>query len=144
MEIKKIDDLGKELDFTIVSEEWNRYNLSDGSVLKIRPIVVKIFETEQKTPTGEPVFGFASLNVASVTVPDELKKPSKGEENIETPVEFEPVKEIWNTFTLEERFNLKVKLVVSRVTRTSKVNQFGEPIYFVKSNNISDAESIKS
>jgi hypothetical protein len=144
MKSKKIIDLGKELDFDIVSEEWNHYTLSDGSVLRIRPIVVKIFRTEKKKPSGEPVFGFAALNIASVKVPNELRKASSEEEEKQTPIDFEPVKEVWNIFTLEGGFNLKVKLVVSRVTRTAKVNEFGEPIYIIKSDNISDVEPLKS
>ncbi len=143
MAVIKIEDLGKELEFTIVSEGWNLYALSDGTLLKIRPIIVKVFATGQTAPTGQPAFGFASVNVASATVPNELKKPSSEAEDVMTPVEFKPVKEVWNAFTVGGKFNLKVKLIVTKVVRTSKVNQFGEPIYNVKSDNIADVEPLQ-
>lgn len=33
----------EELDFDIVKEEWNEYQLTDGSYLKVKTVVVKVF-----------------------------------------------------------------------------------------------------
>ena len=140
MEIKGNDILGTELEFTIESEDWNQYRLADGSVLRIRPIVFKVFESPQRTLAGDPVYGFAATNVTTVRVPNELKQDVAEDEDIRVPVEFEPEKEVWNTYHLEGKVDLKVKLVVSKVIRTSKKNQFHEPIYIVKSGNVADAE----
>jgi len=66
-----------ELEFEIIEEKWNIYKLSDGSVLKIRPIVVKVFKSNRKTPDGQDLYGFGGQNIVSAKVPKSLKKGKK-------------------------------------------------------------------
>lgn len=144
VEIQKTGEDATELDFEPVREGWNHYRLSDGSLLRIRPIVFKVFHSQQMTIEGKPLIGYAASNVISVRVPDELKKNKlpEGEPTSEekTPIEFETIQEIWNEFKCEGDMKLRVKLVMSRVIRTSKFNSFGEPIYVVSSGNVADVQ----
>jgi len=129
---------GVELDFEVVEEGWNEYELSDGTRLRIRPIVVKIFDTGEKDPEEKPIVGIASTNIVTAKVPANLKDVKDGNESDENKeyLEFEALKEIWNKYTVEDDFILRVKLVVSQVLRTTERNQFGEPVYRVKSDNV--------
>ncbi|MHA1137257.1 MAG: hypothetical protein ACTSSE_12295 [Candidatus Thorarchaeota archaeon] len=145
MEIQKIGNDVTELNFDPITEGWNVYKLSDGSTLNIRPIIFKVYHTHQLTIEGAPILGFAASNIVSARVPDILKKTpiTEGEPPSEEriPVDFNVIREIWNEFDVEGGFKLKVKLVVSRVVRSSKVNPFGEPIYIVSSGNVADVQA---
>ncbi len=142
MEIRRIGEHAKELDFEIISEGWNVYALSDDSVLRIRPVVFKVLETHQLRLDGTPVRGFAASNVVSVRVPESLKQGStaQGETTIDqkTPVDFRAVRKVWNEYAVEGGLTLRVKLVVTRIVRSSKFNTFGEPVYLVSSDNVAD------
>jgi hypothetical protein len=43
----------KELDFKIIKEDWFVYKLKDGSILKVKPVLVRVFETDQVDPEGK-------------------------------------------------------------------------------------------
>jgi flagellar basal body rod protein FlgF len=145
MKIPKFTNQGVELDFEVVEEGWNEYNLSDGSTLRIRPIVVKIFDTKQKDSEENPVVGIASTNIVTAKVPSELKDREVINESNDSKeyLEFEAMKEIWNRYRVEDDFMLRVKLVVSQVFRTTERNQFGEPVYRVKSDNVVGIEPLQ-
>jgi len=52
-------------------------------------------------------------------------------------VNFEPIREDWNIYKLEDGRILKVKLVLVKVYKTSEKDPItGEPIYIVTSTNI--------
>lgn len=146
MEIRKLQHDATELTFEPIKEGWNEYKLSDGSILRIRPIVFKVFETSQRTISGDPLIGYAAANVTNVRIGESIKKniDSIIDPAIEsrTIVEFEVHQENWNEYNLENSYKLKVKLVVSKIVRTSRINQFGEPVYIVSSNNVADVQSI--
>ncbi len=58
----------EELDFDIVKEDWNEYQLADGSYLKVKTIVVKVFwvldeqENRAYTVEGDPYLLVRSNN----------------------------------------------------------------------------------
>lgn len=67
----------------IVSEEeyWNRYELADGTVVKVKPVVVKIVRLRDTySQDGSPVYLVESKNVIGSDSPDELKNLSDTEE----------------------------------------------------------------
>lgn len=64
-------DLTKEVDFSIVKEDWTRYKLSDGAVLRVRILNVKVIRVGM-SELGTPVFGGASQNLLSAIVPKGL------------------------------------------------------------------------
>ncbi len=145
MEIRKLSEEATELDFEPIHEGWNEYDLVDGSRMRIRPIVFKVFDTHQLKISGGPLIAYAATNVTSVRVSKEAKSlalsEEEGIEETRTMVDFEPVKEVWNTHRLENGDILKVRLIVSRVVRSSRINQFQEPVYVVSSTNVSDVSS---
>ncbi|MHA1637399.1 MAG: hypothetical protein ACTSUO_06390 [Candidatus Thorarchaeota archaeon] len=145
MEITNIDlEDAIEMSFEIVHEDWNVYKLEDGSLLRIRPIVIKVIKTTQLTLEGLPLIGLGAINVITASVPEDLKnKPSADKSILDVSkkvIEFNVIKEPWNVFKLEDDSLLKVKLVVSRVTRTPKFNKFGEPIYIATSSSVIDLQ----
>lgn len=64
---KRIVHEGREvdatmLDFSVIEDGVARYRLEDGTVLRVKPVVVNVLRLEgEKTELGEPVFLVQSL-----------------------------------------------------------------------------------
>lgn len=63
------------IDINSSQETWNQYFLSDGTVLKLKTVATEAVRVDdQYDNEGNPVYMIKSTNVASVIVPDSLKK----------------------------------------------------------------------
>lgn len=51
-------------------------------------------------------------------------------------LEFEPLKETWNEYRCSDGSFVRLKIVVSKITKVDKRNAQGEPIYQVASANV--------
>ena len=77
----KVPYQGREVDaddvsFAILKEDWNRYQLHDGSELRLRLVVSDILRiSNEYDAEGNPVYLVKSKNFTTVTSPDELKRP---------------------------------------------------------------------
>lgn len=65
---------GIEMDFTAKKEEWNEYELSEGSTVRIKLVITNIVKTNDYDNEGNPIYMVKSTNVVSVSVPQHLKK----------------------------------------------------------------------
>ena len=54
-----------------------------------------------------------------------------------TDIDFKTQKEVWNEYTLEDGSVLKFKTIVSSIIRTEDYDPTGDPIYLIRSTNIS-------
>jgi len=64
-----------EVDFQTRKEDWNDYQLMDGSVIKMKLVVGGIFRVlDQYDDEGNPVYVVRSKNVLMVSSPDNLKR----------------------------------------------------------------------
>ena len=56
-------------------ERWNEYFLEDGTVLKMKLVLKKVFRVDgEHDEEGNPVYVMQSTNVTSVSPPGDLKK----------------------------------------------------------------------
>ena len=56
-------------------ERWNEYFLEDGTVLKMKLVLKKVFKVDGEfDEEGNPVYVMQSTNVTSVSAPGNLKK----------------------------------------------------------------------
>ena len=76
----KMNFQGREVDATDVEfqtrkEDWNEYQLMDGTVIKMKLVVSQIFRIDGKYDNeGNPAYQIKSTSVAAVSSPDALKK----------------------------------------------------------------------
>ena len=64
-----------EVQFQTRKEDWNEYQLMDGSVIKMKTVVGEVFRIEDKYDNeGNPVYQVKSNNLLMVKSPDALKK----------------------------------------------------------------------
>lgn len=56
-----------ELDVVSSNERWNEYQLTDGTELAIKTVLIKVFKaTTEKAPDGEPLYITNSQNIVKV------------------------------------------------------------------------------
>jgi len=64
-----------EVDFQTRREDWNEYQLVDGSIIKMKLVVSEIFRIEGVyDDEGNPTYYIKSANVPFVKSPDALKR----------------------------------------------------------------------
>jgi hypothetical protein len=142
-----------EIDFAVEKEDWNIYELDDGTILKIRPVLLRLLKTEAPPGFGKGKgFGVMAQNLLVVTAtPDKKGQPSTGPHPPEvmdkapkTNVGFKENKWVWNSYLLPDNTRLKIRLVVTSVVRAEGLfDVFGNPIYRVSSDNVTAREPIK-
>ena len=140
----------KEVDFEVLEEPWARYKLKDGTTIRLRIPVVKIFESLKKGPLGYPNFRIASQSLVSALVPETLKgepsdtKEVKPEDYIEESKIIQRLEETWQRYKTEDGWIIKVKPFVRKIFKSNKYNNEGEPIYSVDWQVIIDVEKSSS
>lgn len=143
---------GKDLDFKILKEDWNVYELTDGGILKVRYVLLKVVKTKAFNPMGEPVYAFASQNFLAPRTPKRLMGPPTStpptKEQIETSdkveVDFKVKTENWNEYLVEDGTKLRIKLVLTKVERSDFFDQMGYPIYGVSSHTVTSVSVPKT
>jgi len=139
-----------EMDFVVMSEDYSRYLLQDGTILKVKVVVRKIFRAAEITPQGYPLsIGLDTVNAIAAIVPPGLKgKPSVEKfdptKDIGEEIKFEPLDEKWQTYMTHEGYKISVKPIVTKVIKYKKYNQYGEPIYSAVIQTITNIEKITS
>ena len=140
-----------EVDFVVLKEDYSRFILiDDGTILKVKVVVKKIFFNPQKTPEGYPAsMAVDSMNVTAAIVPESSKRsPSnepwdqqrdRGEE-----VKFNEQKIEIQEYMTPDGFRITITPVLTKVLKYSKFNAFGEPIYGTIMQAITNIEKIGS
>jgi hypothetical protein len=64
---------GEEIDFEEEKEHWNVYKLKDGTILKVKLILIGVRRLKKYNPDGTPIYIINSQNVVrAVNIPKEL------------------------------------------------------------------------
>ena len=64
-----------EVEFSPLREDWNAYQLADGTRVRMKVVVASVFRIiDQYDAQGNPVYVVQSSNVLSVDSPGHLKK----------------------------------------------------------------------
>lgn len=132
-----------ELSFDVVHEGWSVYTLKDGPndvELKAKLVLLKFF-LEHFDELGNPKFGAGTNIIFTVKVPPEMKGPSSNgpysmqdivKSVVAEDIPFETVREEWNDYRVEKDIPVSVKTIVTTVSRTSKYDGNGDPVYYVQ------------
>ncbi len=134
----------EDMDFDIQKYSLNRYELDDGTILRVMHIPVKIFKSDKFDQRGTPIYIIQSQIIVSAIVPQELKgRPDPpltqnefNELDLE-PIDFRILNEPWNEYNLADGTVVRLRVIINQISKSERKNQFGEPIYFV-----SDTRSI--
>jgi hypothetical protein len=139
------------VDFEVERENWNKYRLKDGAILKTKFVLINVLAEKgfkekikrAKTEMGIGVgFTFQSSNVIGVEAPPNLignptnvhYSPQELEKSVvEDEIDFETISESWNSYKLNVNGEIYMKVRNSpiRIRRTDKFDSRGVPIYLV-------------
>lgn len=136
------------LDFDVVKEPWNKYELADGAVVKIKLVVTKVRKEQPTIPAGStatpanPVANYNfDLQTIAVSMSEEKGTPDTrvyspqelGAAVIKGDVRYTTVSEEWNEYVTDDGARVRLKVTLTRVSKTSKFDKNGDPIYLVES-----------
>jgi hypothetical protein len=123
-------ELGRPLDFTVSREDWCRYNLSDNAILKVKLILTRIHRKQDKY--------YSNVNKEIVVLTTERGQPSSKsysqqelQDSIIGEIKYTTVSHDWNEYVADDGTHIKIQPIFMKVSKTSKFNDKGEPIYLV-------------
>ncbi|UJG41512.1 MAG: hypothetical protein K9W45_03375 [Candidatus Heimdallarchaeum aukensis] len=128
----------EDLDFEIQQLNFSRYEVEDGTILRILNIPTKIFRLADYDKQGFPEYLVQHKNIVSALVPQELRGEASHEifnlkkDRVDI-IEFIPLEEPFNEFKLGDGTLLRIRLIVNQVFKSEKRNYLGEPIYVIDS-----------
>jgi hypothetical protein len=139
---KLAENSQKTEDFEIIdiassNEVWSTYQLIDGTILKIRDVLLKAIKLPHLDEKGNPIFNISSKRISvafpSKSILGKETAPCTQEELhksiIDNNMKFEVIQEPWNEYILKDGTNLQIKAILTAVSKTSKFDHYGEPIY---------------
>lgn len=127
----------QDVDFLVLSEDYSRFLLHDGTILKAKIVLKKIFFTPLKTPEGYPMnTAFDSINIVVSIVPQSFKRapsnePFNPQQDKGTEIKFEEQETKLQEYMTTNGFKISIRPVLTKVFKYDIYNQVGEPIYNV-------------
>jgi hypothetical protein len=118
------------LDFTVVREDWNRYDLSDSTILKVKFVLTKVFKQGSNYSCDfKPII---------IILSHERGQPSSGRYTpqemqssiIQDDVRHTAIQQDWNEYITDDGTKIKVQPMIMRIAKTSLYDSRGEPIYY--------------
>jgi hypothetical protein len=135
------DNITTVLDFKVIKEFWDVYDLTDGTKLKNRVILTGVRKPDKNNDNKINEYEFDFQSIQSFI----FSKKSKGTPHIKLYTEqeldssytieivFNTISEKWNEYIINGNgTKLKLKSTVTQIQKSNIVLQNGDPIYNVK------------
>lgn len=129
----------KPIDFEVVKEPWNKYQIQDNSILKTRTILKKV---ERLTDGDKISFNIDAQTITVIYADSPLKgianpepvSKQELEKTIDKPdMRYDTLEQDFNEYDLDDGTKMKIFTHVSSITRTTSRDKSGDPIYMVQS-----------
>ena len=136
-------------DFVILKEDWSRYRIDDGSIMKVRVAVIDIYRSIQTSNTGYPELQYISQNLVSAIVPEKLRgipsiQPVDIQNDIPEELRFEELEIKDQEYITPDGFKIIIKPVLQKIFKYNKFNGAGEPVYQATMHSIPNIEKIRN
>jgi hypothetical protein len=127
----------EELDFDVLNEDWNEYEIENKDKLKVKFVMIKIIR--KKIPGGYN-YAFNGNNVIGIFSP-KIREPGEPIFNqdeilksiINFDMKYEPIKEVWNKYLIKkDKSIIEVKIVITDIQKSDKIDEYGNPYYLIK------------
>ncbi len=131
-------DRGKPIDFDVVREPWQKYELRDNTKVKTKLAITKIYK--KLNENGKPNYTIDGQNLTALLAPPESRgtpdtnsyTPQQYEQSvIQDDVKYSTLSEEWHEYIVDDGTRLRIKTTVTRIRKTSKFDKDGEPVYLV-------------
>ncbi len=129
------------VEFTVISEPWEKYKLEDQTKLFARLIVTKVVRGFNEN--GQPAYNLNPQPIFVTHAPESLRgQPAAVPINFGDPSAYKVVASLdfnrmgpekWNEYHFTDGTVLKARLEISAISRTDKFAQDGDPGYMIQS-----------
>ncbi|MGD0328833.1 MAG: hypothetical protein ABSB40_00130 [Nitrososphaeria archaeon] len=128
------------LDFEQIREQWNKYELADGTFLKVKIVLTRVTRSAAQAGVNTPSPISADFQHISIILTNERGQPDT---TVRTPqdiashivrdnIRFRTVEQDWSEYLTDDNVRILIQPLVMRVAKTSLFNNKGEPIYHVE------------
>jgi len=130
----------KLIDFEVEEEPWNKYEISDQTILKTRYILKTV---TRSMVNGKNNYSGDGIPLTIIMVPGKLKgqpdtkkySPKDIQASIDKPdMKFRISHEDWNEYRLDDGATIRMKSTLTNISRTKLFDAKGDPIYYVLTN----------
>ena len=128
----------RSLDFEIIKEPWNKYQISDNSVLKFRTILMKVKRTIENnkvsfTANVETLI-IANADPSLKGAPNTGRPTDNAAESIDKKdMRYDTISQEFNEYVLDDGTKIKIYTNVTNIDRSRLRDADGDPIYNVNS-----------
>lgn len=125
-------------EFAVETEGWNVYKLSDGTVMKLRQLLMRL----RTGPGTEPLETRLQVELSNLLMttypPRHLNGPPSAEQYtmeeliksiVERDMKYEVLRETTNLYATSENLRVMLRLASVKIDRTRKFDAMGEPKY---------------
>ena len=71
--VENLVHISSEVDVLEAKEMWSEYRLSDGTILRLKPVIIVVSRAPGHTAAGEPIYNMKSTLVTDVRAPQSWK-----------------------------------------------------------------------
>ena len=116
------------LDFTVLREDWCRYDLSDGAILKVKVVLTKVYKNQGRL--------MCEIHPIYVILTNEIGVPDSKTYSVEdlrsaiiSHIGFTTIIQDWNEYEVDDGTTIKIQPLVLKIIKTSKFDSKGFPKY---------------
>lgn len=130
----------KLIELEVIKEDWNVYELEDGSIIKQKILLSFFIETNEKDAQGNTKFWISNNQVTAVYSPISIRGPPDRnysvpelEKYVEQPnMKFSLIHDGGRNQYKTEKFLITVNYLAKKIEKTSKYDSKGMPAYIVR------------
>lgn len=131
----------RAIEFEILKEPWNKYEIQDGSTLKIRTILKKV---ERIKNENQVKFNIDVHTLTVIHANPKLKgnpnkrsiSPAEIQKTIEKrDMRYNTLAQEFNEYQLDDGVKIKIYTNVTNISRSSLKERTGDPLYSVQASN---------
>ncbi|MDK2939879.1 MAG: hypothetical protein PWQ51_2044 [Methanolobus sp.] len=120
----------KTIDYQVIKELWNLYELEDGSKLKLKLVLINVIDEDSVDGKGTKGFSLQTDTVVGAVPSDDVMDSPSIEEMDD--IQYKEIETDWNEYRLENGVKLYIKPAISQVNRHGEKDHRGLPIYGVQ------------
>lgn len=110
-------------------EPWNYYELEDGSKIKIKTILISLFD--EKTSSSEDFEYSLQTNFLAGVEPDKSLVGNKSLTRIDD-IPYKILSEDWSEYLVNDGPTIIVKSIITQINRTGELDEKSLPVYAIE------------
>lgn len=132
------------LDFDVVKEIWDRYELADNTILKVKAVLTAVRKADPSKESEQNAKGGYTMDFQNIIVmltnerglpdpraysPQELQAAIVKED-----IHYTTISQEWNEYITDDGAKIRLQPLLIRVNKTSKFDAKGQPVYTTEMN----------